>query len=144
MIINNFDELTMGASMLIRTTKASMVSSTRISVCPQRAECIEMHQVQMVDSTATLSKTSTEDNNLGLTWSTHRQRTRKAQATSTKCLLIPRTRSTDQATSSRTESLGSLLIRMTSLLRLDPNLPPRRSRKATQRPRNRRNKTKCW
>ena len=146
MILNNLDVLTMGASMLIRTLQVPMVSSIRTSVCPRRAECMEMHMVQEVVSTATLSKTSTEETlHLGqLTWSTHRQRTREAQATSTKCLLLPRTRSTDQATSSRTESPGSLLTRMTSLLRLDLNLPTRRSRKATRRPRNRRNKTKCW
>lgn len=65
MTLNNFDA-TMEASMLIRTTKASMVSNIQ-TFCLQRAECIEMHMVQMVVSW-TPSKTSTEGTlQMGLT-----------------------------------------------------------------------------
>lgn len=74
-IILNFDA-TMEASMLIRTTKASMVSSTPISSL-KRAGGIKI-KTTVLDTTATLSRTSTEGTlQTGLIWSIHQQRIKR-------------------------------------------------------------------
>ena len=74
-IILNFD-VTMEASMLIRTTKASMVSNTPISSL-KRAGGIKI-KTTVLDTTTTLSRTSTEGTlQTGLMWSIHQQRIKR-------------------------------------------------------------------
>lgn len=143
-------DATSEASMLIRTIQASPAASNTLTSSPKRAECTDQSKTKVV-STTTLSKTSSEGTlQTGLMWSTHRQKIRKAMLNMIKCRLAPRTRSTDLATSSLTESLSSRPLLTTSLLNLVLNLPRIRTRKAPPTPRKvprtrfKRNKKKCW
>lgn len=143
-------DATSEASMLIRTIQASTAASNTLTSSHRRAECTDRTKTKVV-STTTLSKTSSEGTlQTGLMWSTLRPKIRKVMLNMIKCRLAPRTRSTDLATSSRTESLSSRPLLTTSLLNLVLNLPRRRNRKAppttrkVPRARFKRNKKKCW
>lgn len=108
MKILNYD-VTMEASTLIRTTKASMEhSSTQISY--QIRADTSLTRIWETDTIATPNKTSTEGTQqMGLIRSTHQQRIRgwTMAITMIKCLLAQRIRSIEIATISRTKSLSS-------------------------------------
>ena len=137
------------------TTEASLDSSNTLT-SSQRVDGVTIKTITGMDTTATLSRTSTEDNlQTGLMGSTLRQRIRRCMViTMIKCQLVLRTRSTDQVTLSQTESHSSQPstrhLLMTSLLRLSLNPLTRKIRKAQRTTKRviktnlKRNKTKCW
>lgn len=114
--IRSFDA-TMEVSMLIRTTKASMVSNILIS-SHKRAGGVKIKTMPM-DSTTILSKTSTEGTlKHRWMWCTHRQRIKRwtSAIIMTKCLLVQRIRSSVTVTINRTKSHLGLLRSITRLI----------------------------
>lgn len=97
--------------MLIRTTKASTVNNTQTSSL-KRAGGIQIETtVMLLDTTSTLSRTSTEGTlQTGLKWYSHRQRikSRTSAIILNKCLLVPRIHSSETVTINRAKSHSSL------------------------------------
>ena len=140
--IHNFDA-TMEASMLIRTTKASMAVSNTLISSHRRAGGTTI-TTRAMDTTITLSRTSTEGTlQTGLMRSRRLQRiTRRTSAiTMTRCQLVPKIRSSVTVTINRTKSLLSQRSKRqtltTSLLKLGQLHKRKRKKEATT------SKTKC-
>lgn len=124
------------------TTEASLDSSSTLT-SSQRVDGVTIKTITEMDTTATLSRTSTEDNlQMGLMGSTLRQRIRRCMViTMIKCQLVLRIPSRI-ATISRTRSLLGLLTTINNGLMI--NRMNRMVPRALRNKRLMRNMTKCW
>jgi len=142
-------ERTMAHSMLTKEIlRIFMDNNTRISSLTRAGGTINRITAVAVDSTATLSKTSSEGTlHKGLTQSTHQPRIKRWTMANLmiKCRLALRTRSREIATINRSRSLSSLLSirhkvkwQTISLSKMDNNLNQLARRSLKQ------NRMRCW